>query len=85
LKFDSLALVPASHSRRFCKGERKNKTKQNKNKDICVDKRKVFWGHMSQVQSWDDCTSAKEKIELLEEVAFLEGVNAIAYFYFSSM
>lgn len=41
---------------------------------------------MSQVQSWDDCTSAKEKIELLEEVALLEaGVNAIAYFYFSSM
>lgn len=60
--------------------------KMKKNKDICLDKWKVFLDHLSQVQSWDDCTSAKEKIVLLEEVAFLEvGVSSIAYFYFSSI
>lgn len=87
LKLDSLALVPTSNSRRFCERERKDKKRKRKRtKDSCPDRRKVFLGHMSQVQSWDDCTSAREKIVLLEEVAFLDvGVNAIAYVYFSSI
>ena len=40
-------------------------------RDSCHEKRQVFPGHMAQVQTRDDCTSAKEKIILLKKVTLL--------------